>query len=56
MSGRAGSRRDKTGRTQLRISFDLPTDGDGVADRLGFWTAEAAPESRPRLVVHYLLP
>jgi pectate lyase len=48
---------NKTGRTQIRISFSLDDDDDGQTDYLGFHSSDSTtPANRPTLTVQYILP
>jgi len=42
---------DKTGTTQLRVSFNLDDNDDGGNDYLGYYSGEATSANRPQLVV-----
>lgn len=43
------------GRTQLRVAFELPTDGDGNTDYVGYYSADNAnPDFRPILEIKYI--
>lgn len=44
---------NKTGVTQLRIYFNLDDDDNNGNDFIGYYSGEAAPANRPRLVVTY---
>jgi uncharacterized protein (UPF0333 family) len=44
---------DKTGTTQLRVSFSLDDNDDMGADYIGYYSGEAASANRPQLVVTY---
>lgn len=46
-----------TGKTQLKIYFNLDDDNDGNNDYLGFYSANnSTPANRPTLTVQYILP
>jgi hypothetical protein len=44
---------DQQGTTQVRVRFETPTDGDGLADYLNFHMGEALSHYRPELIVDY---
>jgi hypothetical protein len=44
---------DQEGTTQVRVRFENPTDGDGIADYLNFHMGEALAHYRPELIVDY---
>lgn len=44
---------DVTGRTQFRVRFETPTDGDGFSDYIALYTGEANVILRPELIVEY---
>jgi pectate lyase len=48
---------NKTGRTQVRIYFDLDDDDDGSNDYLGYYSGNASNSAnRPALIIEYILP
>jgi len=48
---------NKAGRTQLRLRFDLPDNGNTITDAVSFSTGEyPTVTSRPRLIVTYRVP
>ncbi len=48
---------NRNGRSQFRLHFTLPNNGDAVEDRLSFFAANAADKSlHPQLIIDYELP
>ncbi|MFO7683686.1 MAG: protein kinase [Chloroflexota bacterium] len=48
---------NRNGRSQFRLHFTLPNNGDAVEDRLSFFAANATDNSlHPRLIIDYELP
>ena len=48
---------NKTGRTQLRVAFEIDDDNDSTTDYLGFRSGDYSTESdRPQLEVEYYVP
>jgi hypothetical protein len=45
---------NRQGRTQLRVRFQVPHDGDSIADRVGYYPGETTASSRPTLTVHFI--
>ena len=50
------NRINKTGLTQFRLHFELPTDSNNKADFMKFVSGNAAVVGKPVLVVSYTLP
>ncbi|MCZ7666604.1 MAG: hypothetical protein M5U34_04920 [Chloroflexi bacterium] len=48
---------NRNGRSQFRLYFTLPNNGDAVEDRLSFFAADVADSSlHPQLILQYELP
>jgi hypothetical protein len=47
---------NRTGRTQFRIYFTVPDNGNGSHDRVHFDAGEAAAANRPQLIITYTVP
>lgn len=47
---------NRTGRTQFRIYFTNPDNGNRLHDRIDFYGGEAAAGSRPELIITYTVP
>jgi peptide/nickel transport system substrate-binding protein len=47
---------DNGGLTQIRLRFKLATDGNGLANSLSLFSADAGTTSSPQLVIEYYVP
>ena len=47
---------NKVGPTQFRLRFAFPTNNNGVADYLSFFSGNAGPLSQPQLIINYSIP
>jgi hypothetical protein len=45
---------NREGRTQLRVGFEVPHDGDSIADRVGYYSAETNTSTPPTLTVYFI--
>ena len=46
----------KTGRTQVKIYFNLDDDNDSNGDYVGYYSGNSAAANRPKLTIQYVVP